>query len=242
MQAQRFGCLPLARVVGHQPLSALALLAGHDHRLAHRRMGRQRRLYLPQLDAEAPHLHLEVVAPKEFDLAPRQPPAQVPRLVHPLPGPLAEGDGQEALGRQRGTVQITARDSRAPDIYLADDAHRRGLQLLVQNINLRVRDRAPDVWREVLASPHPDPGGISGGLRRAVQVTNGLRLRRREDPLHQLAPERLARQIYRPHRSGDSARLHQRLHHGRHGVDQCRLQRRETRIERVVHDHDAGPD
>src|SRR6185503_3738803 len=117
---------------------------------AHRRMGRERGLYLAQLDAEAPHLHLEVIAPEEFDLAPRQPPAQVPRLVHPLPRPLAEGHGQEALGRQRGTLQITSRHSRAPDIYLAHDAHRRGLQLLVQNINLRVRDRAADVWREVL--------------------------------------------------------------------------------------------
>ena len=48
-------------------LSARAVLARQHHRLAHRRHARQPRLDLPQLDPEAAHLHLIVVAPQELD-------------------------------------------------------------------------------------------------------------------------------------------------------------------------------
>ena len=41
------------------------------------------RLDLPQLDAEAAHLHLRVVAAQELDGPVRQPPPDVARLVHP---------------------------------------------------------------------------------------------------------------------------------------------------------------
>ena len=81
-------------VIGHQPLVARRVLAGQHHRLAHRRMLRQPRLDLAQLDPEAADLHLEVVAAQELDVAVRQIAAKVAGPVQPRVRLLGERIGR----------------------------------------------------------------------------------------------------------------------------------------------------
>ena len=72
--------------IGDQPpLAGGRILAQHDRRLAHRRIGRQRRLDLARLDAEAAHLDLLVGAAEELDAAVRRQARQVAGAIKPRP-------------------------------------------------------------------------------------------------------------------------------------------------------------
>ena len=81
------GAAPASRHhVGHQPLVARARPpAPPPPPRATAGMAPQRRLDLPGLDAEAPHLDLVVDAAQELELAVRQPARQVARAVQPRP-------------------------------------------------------------------------------------------------------------------------------------------------------------
>ena len=92
----------------------------HHHRLAHRRVRRERRLDLAQLDAEAADLHLVVDAAEVLDGAVRQPAREVAGPVEPRPGARAERIGDEAA---RPSAPA-GRGSRAPDLDAADAAAR----------------------------------------------------------------------------------------------------------------------
>src|SRR5215467_13788667 len=142
MSAERLGPNCLTRVVSHQPLAYLIVLAGQDHHIAHSGMDCEIRLDLSRLNAEASDLDLEVVAPQELDVPLREPASEVARLVKARVGLRAEGVRHEAFGRQFGAVEIALRHSFPADVYLPAHPDRRRLQVRVQNVDLGIADRA----------------------------------------------------------------------------------------------------
>ena len=90
------------RHVGHQPLVRAAAPSARATTTASRTAGmrRQRRLDLPQLDAEAAQLHLVVDAAQELDRAVRQAARQIARPVQPRARLGRERIGHEPLRRQ----------------------------------------------------------------------------------------------------------------------------------------------
>ena len=105
------GLLPRHHV-GHQPPLAVRLLAGQHDRLPHPRVRRQRRLDLPQLDAEAADLDLLVDAAEVLEVAVRQPAGEVARAVEPRAGPRGERIGHEALRGQLRPAEVAAGQAR----------------------------------------------------------------------------------------------------------------------------------
>ena len=84
------------------------------------------RLDLAQLDAIAAHLHLLVNPAHVFQQAVGAEPAEVAAAVEPARRARRQRVGGELLGRQRGALEVAARDPFAADVDLADDAGRHG--------------------------------------------------------------------------------------------------------------------
>ncbi len=159
--------------VRHQPALPRPVLAGHHHRLADRRVGRQRRFDLPRLDTETAHLDLGVRPPDEDQFPVVGPAHHVAGAVHPLTG--HEGAGGEAFRRQAGAGEVAARQARAGDAEFARHPWRYGLEERVQYVHLAVVQRAADrqYGRHRVAGAQPVPGGAQGGLGRPVQMPYG---------------------------------------------------------------------
>ena len=138
----------LAGIIGYEPLVAGAVFARHHHCFAHAGMLPQPCLDLAELNAKAPDLDLEVVAAKIFDSAIRTPAAQIARPVHPRIRLLGERVPQKPLRRQLGPVQVASGHARAANVNLSRNPDGRRLQICVQNVDLRVGNRAAD-WRRM---------------------------------------------------------------------------------------------
>ena len=159
--------------VGHQP--RLPRLAGQreDQALADPLVGRQYRLDLPQLDAEASDLHLVVDAAQVDDLAVPQTTRQVPRPVQAGPRLRRERIRYEALRRQTRTVEIAPRQTRAADVELSRNPHRHHPPAPVEEIDVEVRDRLTDgapVRRRQVAETHRTVGDVHRRLGDPVHV------------------------------------------------------------------------
>src|SRR5207249_1190602 len=77
--------LPRRHNVGHQPLLSRLIFPHHYHRLPHSFMPQQRRLDLPQLNAEPSNLYLLIDPSQKLQLPISSPPSQVSGAVQPLP-------------------------------------------------------------------------------------------------------------------------------------------------------------
>ncbi|MEA2692341.1 MAG: hypothetical protein QOJ16_1728 [Acidobacteriota bacterium] len=164
--------------VGHQPevsRPVLTYLTSDHHSLAHPGFGQERRLDLPQLDAEAADLDLVVDPPQVLDLAARQMAGQVAGPVEPRPrlGALSRGrgSGDEALRGQIGAAQVAAGETDAADAELARDSRRRELPAGIDDVDPGVFDRPPDGddrrRRAALTAPE---GGVDRHFGGAVEV------------------------------------------------------------------------
>ncbi len=187
LRAQRLGGLRAAGVVAHQAALAAgrAVLARQRQRVAHALAGGQRRADLAQLDAEAPDLDLLVVAAQVLDRAVQAVARQVAGAIQAA-ARRAERIGHEALGAQRGPVQVAARQAHAGDVQLARHAHRHRFAGGIEQVDTRVGDRQADWHTDRHTDPHAvgrarrcrglpgrlaSPGGhVDGGLGRAIQV------------------------------------------------------------------------
>ncbi len=131
--------IPGRHHIGHQPLVPARVLAREHHRLAHLAVLDQPRLDLPKLDPEPADLHLIVVAAQELDVAVRQIPRKVPRLVQPVPR--HERARHEPLRGQIRPVQIPPRNTRPTYVQLPHRPQRNRHPTAIQHIYTRVRYR-----------------------------------------------------------------------------------------------------
>ena len=144
---QRCGLQHRARRRHHiadQPLPARTIRPRDHGGLRHARLPSQRRLDLARLDPEPAQLHLRVGAAQELQHAVRTATAPGPRSGTSGCRPSAVRVGDKPLRRQRGPVQIAARQANARDVQLADHTRRHRLKPAVQHIGLRVPDRTAD--------------------------------------------------------------------------------------------------
>src|SRR4051794_9263218 len=128
-------------------------------RLAHRRLRGQRRLDLPQLDAQAPHLDLVIEPAQEVDRPVRQVARQVPRPVQPRARLARERIGHEFLRRQLRPRQVPPAHLHAADVQLPGHPHRHELPRRTQQVDPRVGHRMADRHH----SPAPLP--LAGPVR-----------------------------------------------------------------------------
>src|SRR6202008_3664734 len=114
------------------------------HTLPHPVMPGENSFDFAQLDPEATHLHLRIAPPDELDLSVCQVPHYVSSAVQPLACMARIRMRHKSLRRQIRTLLITTRQAVAAQIQFSDYSYWYLLQLLVQHIRLRVRDRSPD--------------------------------------------------------------------------------------------------
>src|SRR5688572_12254713 len=127
--------------VSDQALVAGGIHAGQNHGLPQSRVLSQERLYLPQLDAEAPDLDLVVHPPQKLDVPVVAPPCNISGLVESRLWRIAEGIWDKSLGGQPGTIDVPARQPRTTNVQLPGHANRYGVQPLVQDVDKGVAQR-----------------------------------------------------------------------------------------------------
>ena len=213
--------------VGDQPQVPGPLLPRHHRRLAHRRMAGQRRLDLPQLDAEAAQLHLVVGAAQELDLAVGREARQVARPVEPLAGVGREagrgrsarpsgraGRGSRAPGPRR---RCTARRARPPAPAAAPGRAGRRRVLAIGRPIGTVRACRP---RQRPVRRHVDRR--LGGAVEVVQLGSRRAPEQLVEARRELGRQRLAARHHPPQRAAAArgpALLEEDLQHRRHEVE-----------------------
>ena len=140
-------------------------------------MGAKHGFNLAQLDTEAADFDLMIFAAQILDPPTRPPPPYVARRIQSSARFFGKWVGDEARSRQVGSMQIAARQPGSGNVDFSRDAERRQLQMVVENINLQVRNRladdAPSGIGDVLHGQSA-VGGVDGRLGDAVHI-NQLR-------------------------------------------------------------------
>nr|WP_244510120.1 hypothetical protein [Rhizobium sp. AC27/96] len=130
--------------IGDEPFVARGILACDNDCLTYLRIGRQLRFDLAELDPVSADLDLVVVAAEKLEIAIRPPAHEIPGPVDPGIWNLAERIGDEPLCRQLGPVQIAASDTGSADPQFPGDTDRAKPAMGINDIDMRVRHRAPD--------------------------------------------------------------------------------------------------
>src|SRR2546421_7123854 len=97
-------------------------------------------LNFAQLNAVTANLHLVVSAPQKGDLTIRQEAGQVTRLVQPCSRLRVERVRDEALGGKVWAIEVAFGQSNSPNVDLTRLADRNLPQVLVQDVDLSIRD------------------------------------------------------------------------------------------------------
>ena len=111
--------------IANQPLATGAVLARNHRRLRNIPMAHQRRLDLPRLDAEAPHLHLRIRTTQKLQHPINAPARQVPGAVHPAPR-RTKRVRNKPLRRQTRAPHIAPRKASTRDVKLSAHTSRTG--------------------------------------------------------------------------------------------------------------------
>jgi hypothetical protein len=116
----------------------------HDDDLPDRRMLSEHRFDLARLDAVAADLDLLIDTPAELEVAVLEISSEIPRPVEPRSRNVREAVGHEAIGGQLRSVQVSSAHTVAADVQLpqSTDGHR--LEVSIQDVELRIGDRAAD--------------------------------------------------------------------------------------------------
>ncbi|GAM48639.1 hypothetical protein NS07_v2contig00080-0005 [Nocardia seriolae] len=202
--------------VADQAIGPGGVAGQQHHRVRHAGRGQQRRLDLAQLDARTAQLHLEVIAAHVHQIAGAVPFGQVPGAVHARAGD-PERVGHEPVGGERAPALIAARQLRARQIELADDAGRDRAHAGVEDVGAGVPVGAADgdleirigVGEFVIDRADRGLGGTVGIVHRAADQL--------AQPAEQLDRQRLAAGVQVPERVqgvavalGDQRREHRR--------------------------------
>jgi hypothetical protein len=222
-------------VFGHhvcdQALAARRVVARDHRRLAHVRASRQPRFDLAEFDPESADLHLEIVAAEVFEVAVRQPAAEVAGLVHARADLARERIVEETLGREFGSVQIAARDAGAADVDLAGHADRHRRAARVEHVDARVGDRNADRNRSLARFGAAIRGRPDRAFGRTVRVEQAIAAR----PSARRRRQRFAGEDENQTRVGDVLvrERHQRRRRQRGMGDAARKQRVQQRFART---------
>ena len=94
-----------------------------------------------EFDSEAAQLNLMIKAAEKFDRAIRRKPAQIAGAINALARTRFEGIRNKPLSSELGTIQIAAHDSSAANQNFAGNSDWLRLELLIDNIDICIRDR-----------------------------------------------------------------------------------------------------
>ena len=130
--------------IGDEPLVTLLAFFGQHDCLFHSLMSCEHRFDLSQLDSESPDLHLIVASSEELDVAVRAVACQVSCAIHQCRQIFDKRILLETFGSLFRLSQITSRHSGPRDVQLTGDADRDWLKILVEDVDLGVRDRPSD--------------------------------------------------------------------------------------------------
>ena len=149
-------------------------------------------LDLAELDAEAAQLHLPVRPPEILELARGPAPHAIAGAVERRARRRRKWIGQEALGGQIRTAEISPADAGAAEIELADHAVGHGFEAGIEDVRRHVVHRQADRHAlEGLAAPAVPDDRINRHFGRAVEV-HEPGARGSEAPLLQIPGQRLA--------------------------------------------------
>src|SRR5262249_5310999 len=135
---------------------------------AHRWMRKQCGLNLAWLDPEAPDFDLVICTTEYDEIAIRPIPRQIAGPIKKS-ADLSKRIRKEPLGRRLGEIPITPGDAGSSDVELAHDAYGHRLPVSVQQIDLRVSDRATYDDR-FLVRMDPGDGRPDRGFRGPVEI------------------------------------------------------------------------
>ncbi|GAA2371381.1 hypothetical protein GCM10009855_08360 [Gordonia cholesterolivorans] len=132
------------------------------------RMSGEDRVDLPELDAQAAHLDLEVRTADvlQFEVGVR--PHQIAGAVHPVAGSTDRVRHETSGGQCRLRV-VTASQTGAGHVQFADRSHRHRTQILVEHQQAGAADRSADGHR-ASRDQRVGAGGHDGGLGGTVGV------------------------------------------------------------------------
>nr|WP_256340275.1 hypothetical protein [Streptomyces sp. 2231.1] len=135
-------------------------------------MGGQRGLDVAELDAEAADLDLGVAAAAVFEVAVGQLASEVAGAVAAQRRAVRCGEGDEPLGGQVGAAEVAEGDAGSGDDDLAGLPVGDGGEVLVQELDAEVRQRAADEAAVLLqvGGLHTAVGSVHGDLGDAVHV------------------------------------------------------------------------
>ncbi|RMQ91116.1 hypothetical protein ALP97_02048 [Pseudomonas salomonii] len=155
------------RLVGDDIADQLVVRGDHQ-RLAHTGLSQQARFDFTQLDTETSHLDLMVDSPHVLDHPIGAITCQVAGAVQAADAVSAEGIGNEAVGCQVRTLEITPRQQRAADHQLARDTYRHRVEVGIQQVNGSAIQHAAN-------RHHRRQGFTALDIRGAVQGSGGHR-------------------------------------------------------------------
>ena len=150
-----------------------------DYGFSHIRVSSQSRFDFFDFDPETADLDLIVDSAQIFDIAIGQEPSQIAGPVQtvaagfdpPIDRSASERVGNEFLGSQFRAIEISPGEADPSDVEFARDADGAGLQIRVENIDLRIGDRPSYRHRPLdgglLAAPESD---VNCSLGRAVEI------------------------------------------------------------------------
>src|SRR4029077_4194016 len=132
-----------------QSWTTLPSLAIHHQAAPYALISSEHCLYLSQLNAEAPQLHLPILTPHILQLPPQSISNQISRPVEPL-SLSPPGMRNKALRRQPCCSPIPTRQARPGEIQLSHHPHRHRIEITIEHIDLVPSD-GPSKRRRTLS-------------------------------------------------------------------------------------------
>ncbi len=172
VRAQRFvRRRPILRPQIRNDAHIVWLVFAHDHySLGDGRMGCEMRFDLAQLYAVAAHFHLLVGPANEMYRAALVPAHQIAGAIHPAVG--CKRVRQKAFAREFRSLKVAARYAVATNEQLAWLSCRYGPPRMIENIELRIRNRRSQGNDAIRLLADHRCGRPDGGFRGTVHVIN----------------------------------------------------------------------
>src|ERR1700736_4451604 len=144
-----------------------------------------------QFDAHSTQFDLSIYSAQTLDVAIGSETAEIASLVQPRRLARGQRIGHESLRRQLRSVQVPACHPVAANVDLSYNIGGHRIQMRIQDVNLRVRDRPTDRYAVLFLASDAAQRGPDCGFGRAIHVPD------RATPFYQLHSQ-LWRQRFAP--------------------------------------------